>query len=415
MHHMVLATAIEAEHFYRDRHRLVFEAMRGLYQAGEPVDVLTVADQLRRSGQLEQAGGVAAIDELAGVVPSVSHAVRYSTIVRDLALARKVLTATYEIQGLLAQEPGGGEELLERAEQLIFQIRPERRRGAVALEHAVSREIDRLEQASKDDRKITGIPSGFAELDALNGGLQDGKLVVLAARPGVGKSAFALNIALHVALIERQRVLFGSLEMSEAETARRYLAQAADINGKRLHTGNVGDRDWPALLKAASAAVGAPFEILDDGSLSVSDIRAHARQLSVAGPPVRLVVVDYLQLLRAESPTDSRTVDVSNMSRALKVLAREVGCPVIALSQLNRRVEERADKRPLLGDLRESGAIEADADEVWMLYRDELYDEDSEDAGLIEVIVAKNRHGELGKVVLGWDGAHLRATAPGRR
>jgi replicative DNA helicase len=396
---LVADEQLRPEHFYREQHGAVFAAMLSLHERARRIDHLTVAEALREDAKLEEIGGPAAIDELAGWVPAAGHAREYGRIVRDNALLRALLRATYEIQSQVAERRHGGEELIEEAERLIFALRGH---DVLAkqrlLEHAIAEELERLEQAAKDQRDIPGLPTGISDLDRLLGGLQDGRLYVVAARPAMGKSLLALQLARHVAMQERQRVLFASLEMSDSETAQRHLAAESGVDPERLHLGRVKDEDWPALLNAAAHAAGAPFHLLDDGDLSLFKLRAHARQIAVRYDDLALIVVDYLQLMRAEQPSGSRVEDVSEFSRGLKRLAREMKCPVLAVAQLSRAVEQRPDKRPVLSDLRESGQIEADSDCVLMLYRDDYYDPDSERPGEMDIIVRKNRQGRLGQV-----------------
>ena len=373
--------------------------MLRLHEQSRKIDHLTVAEALRQDGRLEQIGGPEAIDELAGWVPAAGHAREYGRIVRDNALMRALLITTYEIQAQIGERRRGGEELIEEAERLIFALR-----GHDVLAHqrllaqALAEEIDRLEQAAKDDRAIPGLATGISDLDRLLGGLQDGRLYVVAARPAMGKSLLSLQFARHAAMHEHQRVLFASLEMSDSETAQRHLAAESGVDPERLHLGTIKADDWPALLNASSDAAGVPFHLLDDGDLSLFKLRAQARQIAVRHDELRLIVVDYLQLMRAERPSGSRVEDVSEFSRGLKRLARELSCPVLAVAQLSRAVEQRPDKRPVLSDLRESGQIEADADCVLMLYRDDYYDADSERPGEMDIIVRKNRQGRLGQV-----------------
>jgi replicative DNA helicase len=396
---LVADEQLRPEHFYREQHGFVFAAMLQLHEAGRKIDHLTVAEALRQDGRLEQIGGPEAVDELAGWVPAAGHAREYGRIVRDNALMRAVLLATYEIQAEVAEHRRGGEELIEEAERLIFALRGQ---DVLAkqrlLEHALAEEIDRLEQAAKDDRSIPGLATGISDLDRLLGGLQDGRLYVVAARPAMGKSLLSLQFARHAAMRERKRVLFASLEMSDSETAQRHLAAESGVDPERLHLGRIKPDDWPALLKASAGAHDVPLHLLDDGDLSLFKLRAQARQIAVRHDDLRLIVVDYLQLMRAEHPSGHRVEDVSEFSRGLKRLARELNCPVLAVAQLSRAVEQRPDKRPLLSDLRESGQIEADADCVLMLYRDDYYDRDSERPGEMDIIVRKNRQGRLGQV-----------------
>ena len=402
---LVADEQLRPEHFYRDQHGLVFAAMLKLHDRASRIDQLTVAEALRQDGQLEQVGGEGAIDELAGWVPAAGHAREYGRIVRDNALMRALLRTTYEIQAQIGGRRGGGEELIEEAERLIFALRRDDVLSKQRLlELAVTEELERLEQAAKDDREIPGLATGIRELDRLLGGLQDGRLYVVAARPAMGKSLLSLQFARHAAMHERQRVLFASLEMSDSETAQRHLAAESGVDPDRLHLGRVKPGDWPALMDAGAKASGVPLHLLDEGDLSLFKLRAQARQIAVRHDELRLIVVDYLQLMRAERPSGSRVEDVSEFSRGLKRLARELGCPVVAVAQLSRAVEQRPDKRPLLSDLRESGQIEADADCVLMLYRDDYYDPDSERPGEMDIIVRKNRQGRIGQVTTRIDG-----------
>ena len=390
---------LRPKHFCREQHGLVFAAMLRLHEQSRKIEHLTVAEALRQDGRLEQIGGPEAIDELAGWVPAAGHAREYGRIVRDNALMRALLITTYDIQAQIGERRRGGEELIEEAERLIFALR-----GHDVLAHqrllaqALAEEIDRLEQAAKDECAIPGLATGISDLDRLLGGLQDGRLYVVAARPAMGKSLLSLQFARHAAMHEHLRVLFASLEMSDSETAQRHLAAESGVDPERLHLGTIKADDWPALLNASSDAAGVPFHLLDDGDLSLFKLRAQARQIAVRHDELRLIVVDYLQLMRAERPSGSRVEDVSEFSRGLKRLARELSCPVLAVAQLSRAVEQRPDKRPVLSDLRESGQIEADADCVLMLYRDDYYDADSERPGEMDIIVRKNRQGRLGQV-----------------
>ena len=402
---MVLETGLSEHDFYRPQHGLVFSAMHELHDAGEPIDPLTVTSKLAERGKLDEAGGGSYVDELAGWVPAAGHAVAYAKIVRDHAQARALLRATYDIQALISEHGRRGEELVDEAERLVFSLRA----GALGkrtrlLEDAVADELDRLERASRDGREIPGLSTGMTGLDRIIGGLQSGRLYILAARPSMGKSMLALQVSRHAAFVEHRPALFASLEMSDSETAQRHLAAEADVDPEQLHLGNIREGDWPALLNAAQRTARAPLHLLDDGDLTLSRLRAHARRLATRPDGLGLVTVDYLQLMRAEKPSGNRVEDVSEFSRGLKRLARELDCPVLAISQLSRNVEQRPDKRPVLSDLRESGQIEADADCVLMLYRDDYYDPDSERPGEMDIIVRKNRQGRLGQVTTRIDG-----------
>jgi replicative DNA helicase len=412
---MVLEVGLTAEDFYREQFGAVFAAICQLAGANEPIDELTVAAQLERHGVLERVGGAQAVEQLTGWIPAAGHSLQYAQIVREHAQLRRLLTATYEIQASVFNRQGDtGEELIDAAEQTIFALRGRQLANRQRLlGAAVEEEIDRLERAAADKRQMPGLSTGLGELDRLLGGLQDGRLYVIAARPAMGKSLLSLQIARHVATSGAHRVLFASLEMSDSETAQRHLAAESGVDPELIQLGRVTGKDWPALLSAAVASAQLPLHLLDDGDLSLSKLRAQSRQLAQRHDRLGLVVVDYLQLMRAERPTGNRVEDVSEFSRGLKRLARELSCPVIAVAQLSRAVEQRPDKRPLLSDLRESGQIEADADCVLMLYRDDYYDRDSERPGEVDIIIRKNRHGRLGQVTNRID-ARLRHQPIGR-
>jgi replicative DNA helicase len=397
---MVLEVGLTAEDFYREQFGSVFAAICQLAGADEPIDELTVAAQLERHGVLERVGGAQAVEQLTGWIPAAGHSLQYAQIVREHSQLRRLLTATYEIQASVFNRQGDtGEELIDAAEQTIFALRGRQLANRQRLlGAAVEEEIDRLERAAADQRELPGLSTGLGGLDRLLGGLQDGRLYVVAARPAMGKSLLSLQIARHVATSEAHRVLFASLEMSDSETAQRHLTAESGVDPERIQLGRVTGKDWPALLSAAVASAQLPLHLLDDGDLSLSKLRAQSRQLAQRHDRLGLVVVDYLQLMRAERPTGNRVEDVSEFSRGLKRLARELSCPVIAVAQLSRAVEQRPDKRPLLSDLRESGQIEADADCVLMLYRDDYYDRDSDRPGELDIIVRKNRQGRLGQV-----------------
>lgn len=409
MHHLALETGLTEHDFYREQHRLMFASMRTLYNAGQPVDQLTLADQLAREGQLDAAGGRAAIEALYGSVPNAANAPRYAEIVRNSATTRRLLSATYDIQHQISTARQDPTELIEAAERRILELRATHLPGVLTtLGDAVSGELDRLQRAADDPREVPGLSTGVRELDRMLGGLKPGRLYVIAARPEMGKSLLVLQVALHAALKSRARTLFALLEMDDAETAERYLAMQSGIDTERLRLKKLQEQDWPALLKAGATAADAPLHLLDDSHTSLSSLRAHARQLLVRHGELELIIVDYLQLMHVEETTGNRTTDVSTLSRGLKVMAREFHCPVIAVSQLNRAVELRNDKRPQLSDLRETGAIEADANVVAMLYREDYYyGKEAEHPGQVEVILRKNRDGHKGTVYLHQD-QHLR-------
>jgi replicative DNA helicase len=405
MHHLVIESGLRPEDFYREQHALIYRAMTRLFDAGKPIDQLTVADQLSRDGTLEAAGGRPSLDALYGAVPNAANVVSYAKIVRDSAACRRVLSATYELQSMVATRQHDGEALIEEAERRILALRGDQLPGSlVLLGEAVETRLEHLLERQHDDRDVPGLRSGIADLDRMLAGFLPGRMYVVAARPEMGKSLLVQQIAMHAALNEGTRTLMALLEMDDQEAAERYLAMESGVSPTRLRLGKVKDDDWSHLLRAQTSAHGAPLHFLDDSHVSLSSLRAHARQLAARHRDLGLIVVDYLQLMHVEKPSGNRTTDVSNLSRGLKVLARELRVPVIAVSQLNRGVEGRPDKRPQLADLRETGAIEADANSVLMLYRDDYYEgEESTRPGELDIFVRKNRNGEKGKITLRQD------------
>ena len=409
MYGLVIEEGLKPEDFYRERHRLIYESMLALYRETEPIDVLTVAEHLRSAGKLDEAGSKASVDELTGGVPGLGGIRRYAQIVREHALMRRLLSTTYEIQASVLNHAAAPRDLVEQAERRIFELlRSERAKRDMSLADAITQELDRILEASQSDREYLGLTSGLSALDELTGGWQPGNLTVLASRPGMGKSSVALNFASHAAFTERAAVLFCSLEMSTSETVQRHLSTETNISTDRLRRGRVTDNDWPKLLKAGTRAQQSRFRLLDDPAVTPTQLRGQARAISVREGGLGLVIVDYLQLMRPDNPSGNRVEDVSSLSRALKLLAMELRCPVIALSQLSRAVEQRTDRRPLLSDLRESGSIEADADTVLMLYRDDYYDDESPRPGEIDILVRKNRHGALGDLQFAWQPERMR-------
>jgi replicative DNA helicase len=391
------------EDFYRQRHRLIFRAMMRLREKSEPepVDALTVCEELDRTGELEEAGGTAYVHSLPTTVPSAARARHYARIVKELAQMRRLLDATREIQDRVLGVPGDPRELIEQAEAAIFRVAQEEHGGELRrIEDVLHDELDKLEAVSRRGLAVTGTPSGFKDLDDLTGGFQPGNLIVVAARPSMGKSALVTNIAENAAVDHGKAVALFSLEMSETELAQRFIASQARLNGDDLRKGKVSADRWPKVVKATDKLARAPLYVDDSSDLGVLELRAKARRLH-ARHGLGLVIVDYLQLMRAEDPSDSRVEQIGQMSRGLKILARELDIPVIAVSQLSRAVEARPDKRPLLSDLRESGQIEQDADVVVFIYRDEYYNrESSERPGEADLIVAKHRNGPVRDVVL---------------
>jgi len=400
---LVIETGLRPEDFYRDHHRTIYAAILELYDAGESVDALTVTDRLKQNGRLEDVGGAAAVDSLAAAVPSAGHARRYAEIVKESALLRRLLIAGYEIQASVHARDGEPREIVERAERAILEVAyDDRSKDFAKIEEILHRELQKLERLSREGTALTGVPSGFKDLDEITGGFQPGNLIVLASRPAMGKSSMVANFAENAAIEHGKAVALFSLEMAEAELAQRFVASQARIKGNDLSKGRVRSERWPKILQASQRLAAAPLYVDDSSDVGLLDLRAKARRLHDQRKPegLGLIIVDYLQLMRTDHRVDNRAEQVGQLSRGLKILARELDVPVIALSQLNRGVEARSDKVPLLSDLRESGSIEQDADLVMFIYRDDYYDEDSERQGEADLIIAKHRNGAVGKVTL---------------
>lgn len=401
---------LTAEDFYRPRHRLIFQAMIQLQAASEPIDTLTVAAQLTETGLLEDAGGKDYIETLVERIPAIGNTKQYGQIVKENSLLRGLLRASQEIQESIALRDGDPTVLLERAQQRVFEVAQDSRSGElVSIDQILHEELEKLEKQSLEGSALTGTPSGFRDIDELTGGFQNGNLIIIAARPSMGKSALVTNIAENAALAGFPVALF-SLEMSKTELAQRFIASRAKIEGDSLRKGKVKGNRWSDVMRAAEELSTLPLWIDDSSDINILELRAKARRLhgkslgmeANDGEDVDkskglgLIIVDYLQLLRANDGRESRVEQVSQMSRGLKILARELNVPVIAVSQLSRAVEGRNPPRPQLSDLRESGQIEQDADLVSFIYRDEYYMKDeSEKQGMAEIIVAKHRNGPV--------------------
>jgi replicative DNA helicase len=400
---VVLEIGLRPEHFYRPRHQRIFQAMIRLKEKAEPeaVDALTVCDDLRSQGELEEAGGEAYVHSLPTVVPAVGAVLDYARIVRDDALMRGILDTTRQIQAEVLAHRGEPRDLIERAEAALFRIGHE---GGMAemrsIEAVLHEEIDKLEELSRKDAGLTGTPSGFKDIDDLTGGFQPGNLIVVAARPSMGKSTLATNIAENAAIDHGLSVALFSLEMSETELAHRFIASQAKVSSDELRKGRVKADRWPKVLRAVEKLAAAPIFIDDSSDIGVLEMRAKARRLHARHDGLGLIVVDYLQLVRPDGRADSRVEQVGQISRGLKILARELDIPVVAVSQLSRAVESRNPPIPMLSDLRESGQLEQDADVVMFVYRDEYYDAESERLGEADIIFAKHRNGPIGKVTL---------------
>lgn len=392
--------------FYRYEHRLIYTAMAALINASRPADVITVFEQLQSQGKAEETGGLAYLNALAQYVPSAGNIRRYAEIVRERAILRKLVAASDEI-ATNAFNPKGRPvaTILDESEQKIFNIGEEgsrMKRGFQAMDTLVVDLLDRVQEMADNPNDITGVPTGFYDLDRMTAGLQPGDMVVLAARPSMGKTAFAINIAEHVALNEGLPVAVFSMEMGAAQLAVRIVGSIGRIDQGHLRTGKLTDEEWPRLTEAIEKLRNISLHIDETAGLTASELRANARRLARQCGKLGLIVVDYLQLMSGSGGNDeNRATELGEISRGLKMLAKELGCPVIALSQLNRSVEQRPDKRPMMSDLRESGAIEQDADIIMFIYRDEYYTKDAcKEPGVAEIIIAKQRNGPTGTVKL---------------
>ncbi|MDR7375958.1 replicative DNA helicase [Rhodoferax ferrireducens] len=399
---------LKDDDFYRYEHRLIFAAVRELINASKPADVITVFERLQSIGKSEEVGGLAYLNSLAQYVPSASNIRRYAEIVRERGILRKLVTASDEIATNAFNTQGRPvDKILDEAEQKIFNIGEEgarNKQGFQAMETLVVDLLDRVQEMADNQNDVTGVPTGFYDLDRMTSGLQAGDMIVLAARPSMGKTAFAINIAEHVALKEGLPVAVFSMEMGASQLAIRIVGSIGRIDQGHLRTGNLTDDEWPRLAEAVEKLRTVSLHIDESPGLSPSELRANARRLARQCGKLGLIVVDYLQLMSGSGSSgggDNRATELGEISRGLKMLARELQCPVIALSQLNRSVEQRPDKRPMMSDLRESGAIEQDADIIMFIYRDEYYTKDAcKEPGVAEIIIAKQRNGPTGTVKL---------------
>jgi replicative DNA helicase len=392
--------------FYRHEHKLIYAAIGALVNASKPADVITVNEQLQNQGKADEMGGLGYLNSLAQYVPSASNIRRYAEIVRERSILRKLVSASDEIATNAFNPQGKAiDRILDEAEQKIFNIGEEGSRmkqGFQSMDTLVVELLDRVQEMANNPNDITGVPTGFYDLDRMTSGLQPGDMVVLAARPSMGKTAFAINIAEHVALNEGLPVAVFSMEMGASQLAVRVVGSIGRIDQGHLRTGKLNDDEWPRLTEAIEKLRTVSLHIDETPGLTSSELRANARRLARQCGKLGLIVVDYLQLMSGSGGAggDNRATELGEISRGLKMLAKELQCPVIALSQLNRSVEQRTDKRPMMSDLRESGAIEQDADIIMFIYRDDYYNKDSKEPGVAEIIIGKQRNGPTGTVKL---------------
>ncbi|MCC0704252.1 replicative DNA helicase [Clostridioides sp. ES-S-0049-02] len=390
--------------FYKEAHKIIYECMITLSNKGEPIDLITLTEELRKQGHLNDIGGISYITSLSTIVPTTSNVKYYADIVKEKSVLRKLIKASNEIINLGYSGATKIEDVLEQAEKRIFDISQEKTSDDFKSINLVLMDAyDMIEKLYTNKSDVTGITTGFKDLNKKINGLQRTDLILVAARPAMGKTAFSLNLVQNAALKGDASVAVFSLEMSKEQLVQRMLSSQSSVELKKIKTGTLNDNDWPRIIDAMAVLSDAKIHIDDTPGIKISELRSKCRKLKIE-KGLDLVLIDYLQLMEGEGNNESRQQEISKISRSLKVLAKELNCPVVALSQLSRAPEQRADHRPMLSDLRESGAIEQDADIVMFLYRDEYYHADSESKNIGEIIIAKNRHGETGSVELVWLG-----------
>ena len=394
------------EDFYRFDHRLIFQHITKLITASKPADVITVFESLQAAGQVDETGGIEYLNSLARNTPSAANIRHYAQLVRDRSILRQLITVSDDISASAFQTQGKDvKQILDEAETKIFAIAEESSRetqGFQSINQLLVGVAERIEELynSDVDSEVTGIPTGFIDLDKMTSGLQPGDLVIVAGRPSMGKTAFSINIGEYVAIEQQLPVCVFSMEMSGAQLAGRMLGSVGRLDQHRLRTGRLQDSDWEKLTFAMGKMNDAPIYVDETPALNSIELRARARRLAKQCGKLGLIIIDYLQLMAPTNAGENRATEISEISRGLKALAKELNCPVIALSQLNRSVEQRPNKRPVMSDLRESGAIEQDADLILFIYRDEVYNPESPDKGTAEIIIGKQRNGPIGNVRL---------------
>lgn len=394
-----VADILTEDDFYSEAHRRIYGMMIELFEHHQPIDLVTLTNKLTEKQLLEGVGGAGYISTLVNSVPSAANIVHYAKIIADKALLRRLIESSNDIASMAYNEKDDTSRVLDEAEQKIFKVAEKHLKGKfIPIKSILEDSFERIDDLHKDKEKLRGVPTGFPELDNILAGLQPSDLIVIAARPSVGKTSLALNIAEHVAGGEGISVALFSLEMSKEQLVDRLLASEAKIDSWKLRTGNLDDSDFPKIGKAMATLSEAPFFIDDSPLINVLEMRTKARRLQ-SEKGLGLIIVDYLQLMQGRN-SENRVQEISEISRSLKGLARELNVPIIALSQLSRNLESRPDKRPMLSDLRESGSIEQDADVVLFIYRDDLYNPETEKKGIAEIIVRKHRNGPTGSIEL---------------
>jgi replicative DNA helicase len=401
---------VEAD-FYRSDHRIIFAAICDLLVHDTAADVLTITEALKRQESLDAVGGDAYLFELVNNTPTAANIAAYAGIVRERSVLRQLISVSGHIANEAFDTSGKKiEEILDEAERQVFQIAEQNTRGQgpQSIKHLLTDAVEHIDRLYRSKDALSGLSTGYTDVDAKTSGLQKSDLIIIAGRPSMGKTAFALNIAEHVAVQEKKPALVFSMEMSGSSLAMRLMSSLGKIDQHKVRTGKLSDADWVNLTEALGRLSEAPLLIDDTPAMTPAEVRARARRVLKEHPDLGLIVVDYLQLMQYPGASENRTLEISGISRSLKALAKELNVPVVALSQLNRSLEQRADKRPVMSDLRESGAIEQDADLIAFIYRDEVYHEDSRDKGVAEIIIAKQRNGPIGKVKLTFQGQYTR-------
>ncbi|MBZ4646737.1 MAG: replicative helicase [Petroclostridium sp.] len=406
-----IATVIEiikSDDFYREDHKEIFDAMMDLFDRNDPVDLITLTEQLKLRGTLESVGGIEYLTAIATAIPTTANVKYYAKIVEEKSILRKLIKASADIANLSYEAADEVSYIMDQAEKRIFDILQKRNsQGFSPIRDVLIASFDKLEELYKNKGKIVGIPTGFIDLDHKTAGLHPSDLILIAARPAMGKTSFALNIAQYAAVHANVPVAIFSLEMSKEQLVNRMLWSEALIESQKIRTGELQDEDWPKLARVIGPLSEAPIYIDDTPGISIAEMRAKCRRLKLE-KNLGLVVIDYLQLIQGRGKIENRQQEISEISRSLKILAKEINVPVITLSQLSRAPESRADHRPVLSDLRESGAIEQDADIVMFLYRDDYYNPDTDKKNIAECIIAKHRNGSTGTVELVWLGQYTK-------
>jgi replicative DNA helicase len=406
-----IADVVSESDFYRGAHRQIFLQMGKLVEAGEPIDVITLSEALNNNGELEAVGGLAYLAQLAKNTPSVANIRAYAKVVRERSTLRQMIAVANQVsESAFNAEGRDSDQLLDEAERQIMQITEGRpnQGGPEEVNPLLKRAVDRIDELFHSDGNITGVSTGFADLDEKTSGLQKSDLIIVAARPSMGKTTFAMNLVEHAILHGDKPVVVFSMEMPAESLIMRMISSIGRINQSKVRSGKLDEEDWPKLSAAVSKLKDKPLFIDDTAALTPTEIRSRTRRIAREHGEIAMIMIDYLQLMQVAGSGEGRTAEISEISRSLKTIAKEFNCPVVALSQLNRSLEQRPNKRPINSDLRESGAIEQDADVIMFIYRDEVYNEESQDKGIAEIIIGKQRNGPIGTSRLTFIGQYTR-------